>query len=420
MAVCVERLRYLPLTTSVLYLCTGLILGPMALGWIRFLPGEHARVLERLTEAVVLISLFSAGLKLRLPLHDKRWLVPLRLATISMVLTIGLVTLAGRYLMALPLGAAVLLGAILAPTDPVLASDVQVHSARDDDRLRFSLTGEAGLNDGSAFPFALLGLGLLGLHDLGPFGWHWFAADILWSVAGGIAVGVALGTLVGKSIIYLRREKQEAVGTDDFLALGLMTLTYGLAMQLHASGFLAVFAAGLALRHVERFIAEKEGTQAQVPDILPPDPEEAQKTLATHPEQAPAYMVRQILSFNEQLERAAELGTVVLLGGMLNTTVLHPQLWWFAPLLFLICRPLSILLGLVGVPGLSGVRLYLGWFGIRGIGSLFYLFYAINHGLPQELANQLTAITLSVVAISIIVHGLSVTPLMRYYEHGHK
>lgn len=418
MAYCVERLKYLPLTTSVLYLGTGLLLGPMLLGWIRFVPADHARFLERLTEIVVLISLFSAGLKLRMPLHDRRWLVPLRLATVSMVLTVGLIALVGYCLLHLPLGAAVLLGAILAPTDPVLASDVQVQSAKDDDRLRFSLTGEAGLNDGTAFPFALLGLGLLGLHELGDYGWRWFAVDILWSVSAGLLVGAVLGALVGKSIIYLRREKQEAVGTDDFLALGLMALTYGLAVQIHASGFLAVFAAGLALRHVERFITEKEGTEVQVPDNLPPDPEEAQKTLATHPDQAPAYMVRQILNFNEQLERTAELGTVVLLGGMLSKPLFVSQIWWFVPLLFLVCRPLAILLGLIGSPGLEGARGYIGWFGIRGIGSLYYLFYAINHGLPTELATHLIAITLTVVAISIVVHGLSVTPLMQRYEEN--
>ena len=116
----------------------------------------------------MLISLFTAGFKLKLPWQDRRWRVPVRLATVSMVLTVGGLALAGVFLLGLPLGAAVLLGAILAPTDPVLASDVQVANADDRDRLRFGLTAEGGLNDGTAFPFVMLGLGLLGLHDLGP------------------------------------------------------------------------------------------------------------------------------------------------------------------------------------------------------------------------------------------------------------
>jgi NhaP-type Na+/H+ or K+/H+ antiporter len=119
----------------------------------------------------LLISLFSVGMKLGLPFSSHHWRLPLRLAFISMALTVGLITLVGFYLLALPLGAAVLLGGILAPTDPVLASDVQVDEPDDRDRLRFSLTGEGGLNDGAAFPFVLLGLGLLGMHELGDGGW---------------------------------------------------------------------------------------------------------------------------------------------------------------------------------------------------------------------------------------------------------
>src|SRR4051794_24826204 len=117
---------------------------------------------------------------------------------------------------------------------------------------RFTLTGEAGLNDGTAFPFILLGLGLLGTHELGAWGWRWLAADVLWATAGGLAVGGGLRALVGHLVLYLRRHHQEAVGLDDFLALGLIALSHGTTLLLGASGFLAVFAAGLALRRVER------------------------------------------------------------------------------------------------------------------------------------------------------------------------
>ncbi|MDQ4078177.1 MAG: cation:proton antiporter, partial [Chloroflexota bacterium] len=157
----------LPLTSAMFYMALGVVLGPVGFGLIQFDPVAQAGILERLTEVVVIISLFSAGLKLRTPLHDGRWRLPVRLAFISMTVTVGLIALAGVTLLGLPIGAAVLLGAALAPTDPVLASDVQVRSPTDRDRLRFSLTGEAGLNDGTAFPFVMLGVGLLGLHELG-------------------------------------------------------------------------------------------------------------------------------------------------------------------------------------------------------------------------------------------------------------
>jgi sodium/hydrogen antiporter len=163
MAVAGTVVQRLPLTTSMVYLTVGLALGSHGLGFIRLDPVPEAAVLERLTEVAVIISLFTAGLKLSLPMDDARWLIPIRLAFASMALTVGLLASIGVAMLGLPLGAAILLGAILAPTDPVLASDVQVQHAEDVDPLRFTLTGEAGLNDGTAFPFVMLGLGLLGL-----------------------------------------------------------------------------------------------------------------------------------------------------------------------------------------------------------------------------------------------------------------
>src|SRR5688572_914725 len=175
-------LKRLPLTTGLLYLTVGVAVGPEGLGLLDLDPLTGAPVLERLTEVAVIVSLFTAGLKLRLDWRDPRWSLPLRLATVSMALTVGLIALVGVAVLGLPLGAAILLGAVLAPTDPVLASDVQVAHVRDEDTVRFGLTGEAGMNDGAAFPFVMLGLGLLGLHDLGDFGWRWLAVDVLWAV----------------------------------------------------------------------------------------------------------------------------------------------------------------------------------------------------------------------------------------------
>ncbi|HEX8672461.1 MAG TPA: cation:proton antiporter, partial [Longimicrobium sp.] len=242
----------LPLSTAMLYLAAGFALGPYGAGLLSLDVYEQSAMWERVTEIAILVSLFAAGLKLRTPLHDGRWILPVRLATLSMSITVGLVTVLGVFAMGLPVGAAVLLGAILAPTDPVLASDVQVTHAADRDRLRFGLTGEAGLNDGSAFPFVMLGLGLLGLHEMGDMGWRWFAVDLVWAVVSGLAVGAVLGTLVGRLVLHLRRVHREAVGLDDFLALGLIAFAYGTALLVHGYGFLAVFAAGLALRRIER------------------------------------------------------------------------------------------------------------------------------------------------------------------------
>ncbi|MCK9984247.1 MAG: sodium/hydrogen antiporter [Azoarcus sp.] len=144
MALSGTSLKRLPLSTAMLYLVAGFGLGPA--GWALLSPDPltYAVILERVTELAVLISLFAVGLKLGLPLSDKGWRLPVRLAIVSMTITVALIAAIGVLVLGLSLGAAVLLGAILAPTDPVLASDVQVVEAGDRDRLRFSLTGEGG------------------------------------------------------------------------------------------------------------------------------------------------------------------------------------------------------------------------------------------------------------------------------------
>ena len=405
-------LRRLPVSTAMLYLAAGYGLGPA--GWALMAPDPlaYSGILEVVTEVAVLISLFAAGLKLGIPLSDRRWYLPVRLALVSMALTVAFITAIGMLGLGLSLGAAVLLGAILAPTDPVLASDVQVEEAGDRDRLRFSLTGEGGLNDGAAFPFVMLGLGLLGLHDLGTGGWRWLALDVLWAIAGGLLIGGTLGTLIGKLVVYLRIRHKEAVGLDEFLALGLIALAYGDALLGHAYGFLAVFAAGLALQRVKER-PEERGLPAAAPAEL--QSKEADDALATHPDHATAYMMRAVLGFNEQLERIGELTVVVVVGAMLSFTYLPAGAAWFLLLVFLIVRPVSVWLGLLGAPVSRDQRILISWFGIRGIGSIYYLMYAINHGLPRSLAEEIIALTLTAVAVSIVLHGISVTPLMSIY-----
>lgn len=414
MALSGSLLKRLPLSTAMLYLAAGVGLGPA--GWALMTPHplllSHSAILERMTEVAVLISLFAAGLKLGLPLSDKHWRMPVRLAFVSMTLTVALIVVIGMFGLGLSLGAAVLLGGILAPTDPVLASDVQVKNAGDRDRLRFSLTAEGGLNDGAAFPFVMLGLGLLGLHDLGTAGWRWLAIDVFWAIAGGLLIGWALGALIGKLVVYLRSRHQESVGLDEFLALGLVALAYGVAVLSHAYGFLAVFAAGLALQRVkEQDVGD--GRAAVRPAGL--QSKQTQEERATDPEHASAYMMQAVRGFNEQLERIGEVAVVLVVGAMLAFTTVAASAAWFVLLLFVVVRPVSVWLGLLGAPISRDQRILLSWFGIRGIGSIYYLMYAINHGLPRPLAEQIIAITLITVTVSIVLHGISVTPLMDLY-----
>ncbi|MBA3772188.1 MAG: sodium:proton antiporter [Ramlibacter sp.] len=409
-------LARLPLSTAMLYLFVGVAVSPWGIDLMKADVGRHGVVLERLTEVIVLISLFTAGLKLSPGLRDRRWVLPLRLALTSMVITVGAIAAAAYFFLGLPAGACILLGAILAPTDPVLASDVQVHRPGDRDRLRFALTGEGGLNDGTAFPFVMLGLGLLGLHEIGELGWRWVLVDGLWATFAGLAIGALLGLMVGRLVLHLRREHKEAVGLDDFLALGLIALSYGVALLVHAYGFLAVFAAGVALRHLEQSQSSGQSSQQAVEQAaIHPDQTVAQ-AVAVDPQHAPAFMAQAVLGFNEQVERIGELAVVITIGALLWSVPWQHAVWWFVPMLLLLIRPAAVGLGLLKSPSSGEQRWLIGWFGIRGIGSLYYLMYAINHGVSGELADQLTALTLSVVVTSIVVHGISVTPMMAAYE----
>lgn len=413
MALAGSHLRRLPLSTGMLYLGVGVGLGPLGWSLINPHPLQHAQLLERAAEIAVLISLFAVGLKLGMPLSDKRWRLPLRLASVSMIATICCVTLLGMTLLSLPLGAAILLGAITAPTDPVLASDVQVVEASDRDRLRFGLSAEGGLNDGAAFPFVMLGLGLLGLHDLGAAGWRWFALDVVWAILGGLAIGASLGLLIGRLVLYLRTQHRLSVGLDEFLALGLIALAYGIALLCHAYGFLAVLAAGVALQRTHRDVP------ARGADDLPPESTitfaNNADTIATDARSAGAYLMQEVGDFNEQLERIAEVVVVLVVGAMLAYVRVDLHTVVFVLLVLLVIRPLAVWLGLFGAHVSRDQRWLMGWFGIRGIGSIYYLTYSINRGLPPEIAWPLVHLTLALVAASVVLHGISVTPLMEIY-----
>jgi NhaP-type Na+/H+ or K+/H+ antiporter len=304
MALVAGRLRHLPLSTGIVYLGVGVVLGPTVANRFHFNPVASAGVLELLAEVAVLISLFAAGLKLSAPLGHPVWFKPFRLATVSMVATVFLVALAAMLLLDLPFGAAVLLGAVLAPTDPVLAHDVQVSGPADDDHVRFALTAEAGINDGAAFPMVMLSLGLMGLHELGEGLHRWVLVDVVWACGAGVAIGAVLGAVTGWLTQRMARYGRQSELTEDFLGLGLIAFSYGGALLLDGYGFLAVFAAGYVLRRTELRL----GSLIEPPErLLTRDPLESGA-------QEPAYLSAVSLALVEQFERLTEVALLVLVG----------------------------------------------------------------------------------------------------------
>ena len=396
-------LKRAPITAAIIYLLVGLLFGPTGLNLFHFNPLKESALLETLTELVVLISLFSAGVKMPVPFSLARWRTPILLATVSMAITVGLIAALAVFGLGMSLGAGVLLGALLAPTDPVLATDVQVRHPGDRDHLRFTLTCEAGMNDGSAFPFVMLGLGLLGLHDLGDFGLQWLVVDVLWATVGGIGIGLAAGVALARIGWKLRRAPHQHVLLDDFLGLGLIGVVYGVAVMAHTWGFLAVFFAAVALRQTESRLAKHS--------LAPQDTQHASEIDAVH---VPTVSEGSLI-FKEHLERLSELTLVLLLGGTLFISSWSWQAVGVALFVFCVARPVSVLIGLWGTGTPWSMRGLSAWFGVRGIGSLYYLMYAIQHGLPESLALQLIQITLVVVAMSIFLHGISVKPLMEHF-----
>jgi len=338
-----------------------------------------------------LIALFTVGIKFRVPVGDWRWSLPLRLATISMVVTIAGVAAIAVWLLGFEWGLALVLGATLAPTDPVLASDVQLRSPQDRDTLRFGLTGEGGLNDGTAFPFVLLGLGFMGLHELGAYGWRWITVDLLWGTVGGLAIGFAIGHGLALGVRALRAWRADLVHFDEFLLLGTIAFSYGAALAAHCLGFLAVFAAALALRRGDDVHAESRAG-------------------------ADAPLTPSMLNVNEQLERIVEVAIVLLVGAMISTGYFSFDGLLLAALLFVVVRPVAVWVGILGLPAAKAPRRLLGWFGIRGIGSVYYAVYVVSHEINYLVSVNLLSIVFTVIAASIVVHGISAAPLMEVYR----
>ncbi len=414
-------LRWLPVTTSAVCLAFGMTLGPLGLGLVNMDFARAATWLQRLTEMAVLFSLFGTGIKLRLGLRRTAWRASYLLAGPVMLVSIAGVAALAHYGLNLSWGLSALLGAMLAPTDPVLAAMVQVTGAHDFDRVRYGLSGEAGLNDGVAFPFVIFSLMMIDHVDMGwPDIGAWALKNLVWGVPAGLAIGYALGRLLGQLMINQRVRNQDSIESpNDFLALALIAISYVVAYGVGAFGFLSVFAAGVGLRQAEARASHSDVpaehlTKPRDPHAPPPSPDELEGG-----QLAAGVMMNDILTFGDLVERSMEVLLITLLGAAL-------WLYWdwraigLALGLFCVIRPLSVWL-LVRSQHLDGhQRALMGWFGIRGIGSLYYLCFAIAHGLPPAIQHTAISLTLSVVALSILVHGISTQPLLEHYERRHR
>ena len=313
-------------------------------------PLRFPELTERLTELVVIVSLMGCGLKLDRPIGLRAWRVTWRLLAVTMPLCIIALAVMGWAMAGLGVAAAVLLAASLAPTDPVLAADVQVGPPQsgEEDEVRFGLTSEAGLNDGLAFPFTNLAIALA-LHGaaVGEWTWEWLGYDVAWKLGAGLAAGWGIGAVLGWLTFHLPNRAKLSKTGDGFLALGMTFLAYGLTEMVHGYGFIAVFVAAVAFRHAERNHRFHE----------------------------------RLHDFAEQMERLLMMVVLVLFGGALAHGLLDALTWPAAVcgLLFLIVvRPLATWVGLLGTGRPLEEVMALGFFGIRGVGTLYYLAYALG------------------------------------------
>lgn len=422
MGVAATAFKRLPCSTAMFYLAIGYALGPAGFGLLHIDLVSDAHLLRIVTEIALLVSLFAIGLRLRVQVFDPLWWLPLRLGVLAMLFTIPLLTLFGVYGLHLGWGPALLLAAILAPTDPVLAHDVQVHDPGDLDLLRFALSGEGGVNDGIALPFAMLGLALCTLPDSdasasagvhAALNWS-FAAKGIWGVAGGVAIGGLLGWATTHAVAWLRTRHAQALGLEGFFALGLIELSYGAAQLAHTYGFLAVFAAGVAMRRVEHRASGERSPRSTIGTV---DSEDVVAT-AADPNKVHAFMTESVLGFTIELERIAEAVVMTTIGNVLANLRVPLFTWQSAALivvLFVLVRPIAVELSLFGSKAAHAQRRLMSWFGIRGIGSFYYLAYALEHGPAAQIV-PLVPLALAVVASSVVVHGVSATPLMNWYH----
>lgn len=369
-------------SAAVVYLAIGALAAPVLphLGVDWYDPVADAHIGERLTEFAVIVALFVAGVRLDSPLRGRTWTAPLAMLLVVMPLTIGAVAAFGHWMMGLSAGAAVVLAAALAPTDPVLAGDLGVGPPGEDreDEPSVAITAEAGMNDGLAFPFVYLGMFLA----LGGGGWfgEWVVADVLWAVPAGIAIGGAVGWLLGRAFTSLRDRRLVSESLDGWAAIGAVLVIYGLTEMAGAYGFLAAFAGGIGFRRYERDHEVTRGAHGGA----------------------------------EMVEMVGELALILLLGSSLTLSGLAAPGWsgWLlVPLLLLVIRPVVTLAALPRRWDLRA-RLWIGWFGVRGVGSLYYISAVAAAGvLASEEEATVVWTVVACVATSIVVHGVSGRPL---------
>lgn len=387
------------LSVPMVVLGFGVVAGLVIPGEDPISPVLDTRATAHLAEATVIISLMGVGLALERPLHWRTWMPTWRMIALAMPLCIAAVAFLGWWAMGLTVPAAVLLGAVLAPTDPVLAHEVQVegpvtavHGDRavdeedlqtEEDEVRFTLTSEAGLNDAFAFPFVYLGLFLMGRGAWQEWGMEW----VLWTLVGkivlGCVVGWASGALLGRLLFRgrLRGRPLAEVGTP-LMALAATFAVYGLAELVHGYGFLAVFAAALALRSSERH----HGVHRELHTLI------------------------------ERVETMLTLVLLLLVGAAMSAGLLAGLTWGGAAvglLLVLVVRPVVGWVSLLGCSRVDRAEAgAIAWFGVRGIGSIYYLAYALSTEYVAE-GLELWSVVAFTIAVSVIVHGLLATPVMR-------
>lgn len=405
-------LKRLPLSAAMVYLGIGFLIGPAGIDFLPITLPDDAMRLRVAAEIGLLISLFAIGLRLRVPPADRRWMLPLRLGIVAMIFTVASIAVLGVLVLHLSLGVAVLLGAMIAPTDPVLAHDVGVRDAGDVELVRFSLSGEGGINDGTAYPCATLGLALCGVGTNSSLHWG-MIGSISWGIVAGVGAGWLLGFATARLVAFLRTRHGQALGLEGFFALGLIILSYGVALAIHGYGFLAVFAAGVAMRRVEHR-SSGEKTSKQTVGVVNSEDIEA---TSTDPDKARAFVAESVMGFTIELEHVAEAVLILLVGALVSRYWAEMLTWTGAAvvaILLCVIRPAATQFALIGSRASRHQCRLISWFGIRGVGSLYYLMLALEQGPRAELL-PLVPWVLSIIAMSIVVHGVSAAPLMRRY-----
>ncbi|MGF1493826.1 MAG: cation:proton antiporter [Microcoleaceae cyanobacterium] len=344
----------------------------------------HTHVTEYLTELVVVISLAGAGLAIDCPFRFKTWASTWRLLGIAMPIFIGITALLGYYLLDLSLASSILLGALLAPTDPVLAGSVQVGPPNrgEEDPARFSLTTEASLNDGLAFPFVYLAIGFAEHSSAGDWLINWAAVDLVYRVVMGCLVGIGVGWFLSHYVFCHSDETEREESREGLLVMSAIFLAYGLGELFHGYGFLAVFTAAVAGRQK----VARGDSYHQKP-----------------------------YQFATQLEDILLSLLLIAFGGFIATSniqFLSLNAILFAVLLLFLARPAAGIISLNSLRFRKTEKWAIAFLGIRGFGSFYYLTYAQNHGEFSDI-ETLWQVTTVVILASLLVHGITATLAMR-------